>query len=163
MRRYKYTLSYDSEEPENELVCAALDALGNKRSAVIKALIEDAIKRYGNEVFNRENVKILLYLIGHTPHSGVLASVQTGMTGATDFQMPFQTAKKRRVKKSKESGRSGAEKARQEEKAERITGQDPPEVPTHSPAVMEPEPAGESDQMRGSLLDFLNTGMFGEE
>ena len=52
MDRYKYTLSYDSRDQENAAVCAIMAALGNKRSAVIRALLMDAVRRYGADVFN---------------------------------------------------------------------------------------------------------------
>ena len=166
MDRYKYTLSYDSDDQENKMVCGILAALGNKRSTVVKALIEDAVKRYGSDVFSKENVKVLLYLIGHTPQAGMIPPVQTGASALQDFQMPPQITRKRKEKRPKESGESKPEAARQRKQEEETAG----DVAGGAPAISEdisatakPEAEGKPDQMRGTLLDFLNTGMFGEE
>ena len=105
MGRYKYTLSYDSRDQENAAVCGILAALGNKRSAVIRALLMDAVRRYGADVFSKENVKVLLYLIEHAEMTGTTKQLQSG----SEFRIeqgftfpPGKTGKKMRASGKKQ-------------------------------------------------------------
>ena len=164
MDRYKYTLSYDSRDQENAAVCAILAALGNKRSAVIRALLMDAVRRYGADVFSKENVKVLLYLIEHTEMTGTTKQLQSGSEFRKEQGFTFPTGKT--GKRMRASGKKQIftednelqnvkhkEEPEQTAKAAGLWAEDTPE----SDGVVE-ETVNSSGT--GTLMDFLNVGIF---
>lgn len=164
MGRYKYTLSYDSGDQENAAVCGILSALGNKRSAVIKALLMDAVKRYGQDVFNKENVRVLLYLIEHTEMTGTVKQLQSGPDFRLEQGFTFPTGttgKKRRVSAKKQvftegDGLRNAEHVEEPKQNTKAAGIGAEDTSKSDGAAAE---TGNSPGS-GTLMDFLNVGIF---
>ena len=99
MGRYKYTLSYDSRDQENAMVCGILAALGNKRSAVVRELIMDAVRRYGVDVLRKENVNVLIYLISHTDMTGIVPQPVTGSMDRDERVLTFPPERRYKSRK----------------------------------------------------------------
>lgn len=164
MDRYKYTLSYDSRDQGNAAVCGILSALGNKRSTVIKALLMDAVRQYGVDVFNKENVRVLLYLIEHTEMTGNAKHLQSesGLRMEQGFTFPTdKTGKKKRtsVKKQAFTEADGLQNTEQTEEPEQTTKASDiwAEDTLESGDVAAKTGNGSGS---GTLMDFLNVGIF---
>ena len=164
MDRYKYTLSYDSRDQGNAAVCGILSALGNKRSTVIKALLMDAVRRYGADVFSKENVKVLLYLIEHAEMTRTVKQQQSGLEFRTEqgFTFPADKIGKKKRASAKKQAFTEADGFQNTEQTEE------PGQNTKAADIRE-EDTSKSDGVAaktgngsgsGTLMDFLNVGIF---
>ncbi len=163
MGRYKYTLSYDGSDQENAMVCGILAALGNKRSAVVRELIMDAVRRFGVDVLRKENVNVLIYLINHTDVTGIFKQPVTGSADRMETTITFLPEKKQKSrakgpesKNAKKTGQDGSP-VTEIQMPQNETGKQDTE-PVREPP--EEFPGNESEHGAGSLLDFLNVGIF---
>ena len=165
MGRYKYTLSYDGSDQENAMVCGVLAALGNKRSAVVRELIMDAVRRFGVDVLRKENVNVLIYLISHTDMAGVVQQSVTGVADRDERALDFPPARRQKGRK-KESGIRNAKAADNESNKEKGIS-----VPQTRSGEWEPEkeaaavrePSGElqgNEDGEDPLMNFLNVGIY---
>ena len=164
MGRYKYTLSYDSRDQENAAVCGILAALGNKRSAVIRALLMDAVRRYGTDVFSKENVKVLLYLIEHAEMTGDTQRAPSKAENRMEpgFTFPEEKpGKKRKITVRKQTRIASDSSKNLEYEGEPEQGMKT--VDTGMETASE-DSAGTSEKDDGSgsgtLMDFLQVKMF---
>ena len=169
MGRYKYTLSYDSRDQENAMVCGILAALGNKRSAVVRELIMDAVRRYGVDVLRKENVNVLIYLISHTDMTGIVQQPVISSTDRDERMLTFPPEKRQISRKKepeirnvkavdKESNKDTEISVSQKKSGER-------KLEKEAEAVRDPfreSQENESEDGTNPLLNFLNVRIYEE-